>query len=392
MVMRLLHYVYLRKRIVIWVALALAAATIVYGLITGPRYETQAMLMPPLNEGGEGILAAWMARLELPSMIAPMSAGRTTAAVMADILESHRLASMLVDSLDLMDWYGIDSMDEAIKELRGATGIQTSETGIIMISVKDKSPEMSVRIAGLYIAGLDSLNRRLEFTRAGNTMRFIEGQLERYGRELEKTRFRISEFQKKNGVVDFEQQIEGAIDVAVNLKIQQVIAEINMELLDEYAREGALELRRKRAEYEKITAQLESMVKGGDSSAVFIPFERLPELKQEYASLQRDLEVLERVYSFLMERYEESGIEKARTTPSVQVVDYPYLPEKPAGLPLWLLALIVAAIGFVWISAVLAGCGWLDLREKNQREEEAYRSLLELIRRDISRIRRLLRI
>ncbi len=392
MLMRLLRYVYLRKNIVLWVTLALAGVTIIFALITGPKYETQAMLMPPLDEGGEGILAAWMARLELPSMIAPMSAGRTTAAVMADILESHRLASMLVDSLDLMDWYGIDSMDEAIKELRGATDIRTSETGIIMISVKDKVPEMAVRIAGLYVTGLDSLNRRLEFTRAGNTMRFIEEQLERYGRELERTRSRIARFQKKNGVVDFEEQVKGAIDVAVNLKIQQVLAGINMELLDEYAREGTLELKRKRAEYAKISDQLESMIKGDDSSAVFIPFERLPELKQEYASLQRDLEVLERIYSFLMERYEESGIEKARTTPSVQVVDYPYLPEKPAGLPLWLLTLIVAAVGFVWILAILAGWGWLDMREKNPREEEAYRSLIELIKKDISRIRQLLRI
>lgn len=299
---------------------------------------------------------------------------------------------MVADSLELNKWYGLDSMDETLQELLGATDITVSQTGLIDLRVRDKDPEMASKITAIYISSLDSLNHILEFTRAGNTMKFIKEQLEEYRLRVKSIRDSIAEFQRINRVADFGEQTEGAIKVAVDLKLRQVLAGIELELIKEYSREKTLDFRRKRSEYMKLTGKLEEMAEGDASSPVFIPLKKLPVLKQQYATMKRDLDVAESVYSFLMERYEESGIEKARTTPSIQIISYPNIPDKSSGFPAWAVLLLAAVVGALWVSVILLAWAWLRAREKGEEEEKAFRELIAIFNSDIERLRRFLRI
>ena len=186
--------------------------------------------------------------------------------------------------------------------------------------------------------------------------------------------------------------MRGAIDVAADLKVRTVLAEIERDLVKEFTYQDAIELRRKNAEYKSLMRQLKNIMNGDSAGAVFIPLHRLPELMQQYAELQRDLEVNERVYSYLLERYEEAGIDKARTTPVVQVVDDPILPEKPSGTPKPLIVFIITVIGFLWAVATIAWWGWVQSREKSSDEERALADLQTTVRNDIGWFRKKLRL
>jgi uncharacterized protein involved in exopolysaccharide biosynthesis len=133
-------------------------------------------------------------------------------------------------------------------------------------------------------------------------------------------------------------------------------------------------------------------MEGDSSEAVFVPLKRLPELYQRYASLQRDLAVNERVYSFLSERYEESGIDRARTTPSVQVVDEPNLPQRHAGFPRWAIVPVVTAVGFIWITGLLAWWGWMNTRQRSTEESRAFEEVVGIAREDLVKLRRFLKL
>lgn len=377
---------------VISVTFAAFVLSLVIVLVSGPVYETDALLLPPLEEASEGVLSAWMAKLNIPSVVAPMTAGPTTSAILADIIESRHLAEMVVERLGLKEKFEVGTMDEAVAEIRARTNVSVSETGLISLVVGDKDPELAVEMARHYISGLDSLNRNLQFTRAERTRQFIAGQLLKYRERLNGVREEIARFQERYGIVNFEEQVRGAIDVAAELKIRTVIAEIERDLLREFTREDALELLRKEAEFERLNMQLGRIMEGDSAEAVFIPLKLLPGLAQEYASMRRDLEVNDRVYSFLLERYEEAGIDKARNTPTVQVVDEPRLPERPAGMPRWLVVLLVTAAAFVWIGVTVAWWQWFTGRKRPPEEEEAFRQIGELVHRDLERLRNLLRL
>ena len=298
---RLLQYILNRRRFVFWATLFFFAVSIIYVITSDRMYESRALLLPPLEEGG-GILVAWLAQLNIPAASLPVSAGSTSAAILADILRSRRLGEYVVRALDLQERYEEDGMENTLRNLRGRTGISITTTGLIVLRVKDGDPEFAARIANGYIAGLDSINRYLEYTRAEQTRVFISGQLERYRGELSRLQGEISRFQQEHGIIHFEEQVRGAIDVAANLKLKTTMARIERDIIREFQRDDAMELMRKETEYENLNRQLEIMMEGDTSSAVFFPLGDMPALYQEYAAMERDLEVTERVYSYLLVR------------------------------------------------------------------------------------------
>jgi uncharacterized protein involved in exopolysaccharide biosynthesis len=392
MFFRLLNYVVQRRRVVGGVTLVFFLASLVYVLVSGYRYEAHALLLPPVEEGGEGLLSAWMAKLNLPALVAPASAGSTSAAILGDILSSRRLGVMIINELSLKEHFKTKSLDEAFLELRARTGTSVTETGLIRLSVVDRDPAYAMRIAEAYITGLDSLNRFLQYSRAGETREFVSKQLAKYRGRIDTVRGEMAAFQEKHNIVDFDEQVRGAIDVAADLKVRTVLAGIERDLVKEFTLGTAMELKRKNTEYDELARQLGNIMNGDSASTAFIPLKRMPDLVQRYAVLQRDLEVGERVYSYLLERYEQAGIEMARTTPVVQVVDAPNLPEKPAGAAKWLVILISTGIGFLWVVAVIACWGWVQVREKSSDEERALADLGSTVRSDVGWLRRRLRL
>lgn len=391
MFLRLMNYVVERRKIVGIVTLVFFVASIVYVIAIGRRYEVETLLLPPIETPGEGVLAGWMTSLNLPSVVAPVTAGSTSASVLVDILQSRRLGTMIIDELGLKAHFKTGNTDDALKELEARTKMTVTETGLIRLKIRDRNPEYALKIAKAYITGLDSLNRYLQYTKAERTREFISVQLDHYRRELASVRDRIARFQEAHNIVDFDEQVRGAVDVAADLKVRAVLAEIDRDLYREFSRKDAIELKRKEAEFDNLNKQLSMIVTGDSASAVFIPFDKLPALTQEYAAMQRDLEVGERVYGYLLEKYEEAGIEKARTTPVVQVVDEPALPEKSAGVP-WLKFIIIGTlIGFVWASAVLAWLGWMTMTARTGEEKRAYDDLSASLRQDVAWLRRVFR-
>jgi capsule polysaccharide export protein KpsE/RkpR len=392
MIFRLLNYVVQRRTVVGRVTLVFLVVALLYVFISGRTYVVHALLFPPAEEAGEGVLSAWMEKLNLPSVVSPGTAGSTSAAVLGDILSSRRLGEMIIGELSLKEHFKTKSLDDALRELRGRTGVSVTETGLIRLSVADKDPAYALKIARAYIAGLDSLNRFLQSSRAEQTREFMGAQIAMYRAQIQRERHEIASFQGANNIIDFDQQVRGAIDVAADLKVRTVLAGIERDLLKDFTYSSSMELRRKEAEYENLTAQLRNVMTGDSSGAVFIPLKRLPGLAQRYAAMQADLEVDEHVYSYLLERYEQAGVEKARRTPVVQVVDEPVLPEKPAGMRRWLLVLVVTFVGFVWIVAMIAWWGWVQGRQKTSDEERAFADLTSRARRDWEWARRKLRL
>jgi uncharacterized protein involved in exopolysaccharide biosynthesis len=170
------------------------------------------------------------------------------------------------------------------------------------------------------------------------------------------------------------------------------MAKIELDLVREFARDDAVELRRKETEYENLNRQLEVLMEGDKSNTVFFPLREMPALYQQYAAMERDLEVTERVYSYLLQLYEQAGVDRARNTPSVQIVDDPSIPEKHAGLPIWGILAISALIGLVWSSMMITWWGWLTMKHRDGDDETAFREVGEIVRSDIETLRRRLRI
>ncbi len=391
MFLRLVNYVVQRKKLVGIATLVFFLASVVWIVAVGKRYEVETLLLPPVETTGEGVLASWMTGLNLPRAVAPVTAGSTSATILVDILQSRRLGTMIIDELDLKAHFKQGSTDDALRELQARTKMAVTATGLIRLNVRDRSAEYALKIARAYIADLDSLNHALQYSRAEQTRVFVGAQLEHYRGELTAVRERIARFQEAHRIVDFTEQVRGAIDVAADLKVRATLAEIDRNMSREFSRSNSIELQRKEAEYDNLNKQLSLIVTGDSTTGVFVALDSLPALSQEYAAMQRDLEVSERVYAFLLQKYEEAGLEKAQTAPVVQVVDEPVLPEKPAGVARVKIVVIVTLVGFLWSSGVIALAGWMSMRRRSGEEQAAVDDLNRALRRDFAWLRRVFR-
>ena len=61
---------------------------------------------------------------------------------------------------------------------------------------------------------------------------------------------------------------------------------------------------------------------------MFPKFSEVPNLEIELMRLKREVEIQSKLYAFLTQQYEESKIQEARDTPTIQILDEAHIPIK----------------------------------------------------------------
>jgi hypothetical protein len=96
--------------------------------------------------------------------------GISNAELVVEVVKSRKMQKALVEKLDLISHYNLDSFKleslplaqhKAIKKLAKNTQIKITKGGLIVIMVEDQNPVMAARIANLYVKHLDYLNENL---------------------------------------------------------------------------------------------------------------------------------------------------------------------------------------------------------------------------------------
>lgn len=72
------------------------------------------------------------------------------------------MADRIINQLNLKGLWNKGLMCDARRALGGATKIAVEKNGIIKLSVRTKSPELSATIANAYVNNLDYFNRQLD--------------------------------------------------------------------------------------------------------------------------------------------------------------------------------------------------------------------------------------
>jgi uncharacterized protein involved in exopolysaccharide biosynthesis len=184
-----------------WRSIALypVAAAILVGLgsfLLPREYTATTTFMPGATASGLGSLGGLASVARQFGVGANLSA--PTAAFYAELASSRTVADSLLmsqftdvgdldvesDSVRLLDVFDIDSKSDveelelARKRLREQTSIRTdNETGIVTLSYRSPSPELSAAVANRYLEYLNGFNSgtRQSSTRARRA--FVEGQL-----------------------------------------------------------------------------------------------------------------------------------------------------------------------------------------------------------------------
>jgi uncharacterized protein involved in exopolysaccharide biosynthesis len=346
----------------------LAMATVIALLIPN-SYTASTQLMPPdaQSTSGMAMMAAMASRAGggLGAIAGDLLGLKTSGALFVGVLRSQTSQERLVEEFRLQSVYGKPLLTDARLKLDANTSIgEDRKSGIITISVNDRSPQRAAALAAAYVDELNSLVVELSTSAAHRERVFLDERLKLVKQDLDEASNQLAQFSSKNNTLDIQQEGRAMLEAAANLAGQMIAAQSQLEGLrqiytDNNPRVQALSARvsELRKELGKLSGSkgvdTEDLDRPGNgaSNLPYPSIRNLPLLGVKYADYYRHAKVQETVFELLTEQYEMAKVEEAKETPSVKVLDPARIPEKKSFPP----RLTIMFLGTFLAFAVCAG-------------------------------------
>jgi uncharacterized protein involved in exopolysaccharide biosynthesis len=390
-------------------ALAGFVLSTVTALLIPSSYTASAELMPPDGESSTGlamISALAKSGSGLGSLGGDLLGLKSSGSLFVGMLRSESAQISLVEHFDLKKVYGVKLIHDARAHLDQRTHIsEDRKSGIITISVTDRSPERAAALANAYIDRLNSLVNDLSTSSAHRERIFLEGRLKVARHDLDEASRELAQFSSQNSTLDIQQMGKAMLDAAGNVAGQLIAAESELQGLrqmytDDNPRVRSLsgrvvELRSQLARLQGRQANVPEASSGEipstslhSAAAKETPYPNirsLPLLGVKYAEYYREAKIQETVYELLTEQYELAKIQEAKETPSVKVLDRARIPEGKSSPPRTLIVLLGTFFAVSWSIVLLAARSrWLAVAPDDPRNllaQEAFSVLAACIGR-----------
>jgi len=360
------------------------------------RYTTSTRLMPPDSQSSSSMMMlagiANKAGSGLGGVADDLLGLKNSGALFVGMLQSQTIEDQLVQQFDLKRAYGTPLLRGAREQLSRNSSIQEDrKSGIITITVTDKSPQRAAAIANAYVSELNSMVSQLSTSSAHRERVFLEERLQSVKGDLHDAETQLAQFSSQNNTIDIQQQEKAMLEAVATLAGQLIAAQSELEGLrqiytDDNARVRSLHARvaELRKELDKLSGQPGSGQAGKawgatlttadpiSVSSTNMPYpssRNLPLLGVKYADYYRRTKVQETVYELLTEQNELAKVEEAKETPSVKVLDPAEIPEKrsyPPRLVIMFAGTLIAA-GLSLIQ-VFGTARWKQMRPEDQRK------------------------
>jgi uncharacterized protein involved in exopolysaccharide biosynthesis len=376
-------------------AIGLLASALIAFLIP-KSFTSSAQLMPPDSQSTSGL--ALMATLAakggggLGSMAADLLGLNSTGALFVGILRSDAAQSKLVEQFDLKTVYGVRLQQDARAALDERTIIsEDRKSGIISISVTDRSPQRAASLTRAYVDQLNSLISELSTSSAHRERVFLEERLKVAKRELDSASNDLAQFSSRNSTVDIQTTGKAVLEAAGTLAGELIVAQSELEGLRQIYADTNPRVRSLQARVSELRKNLEKLggmkstpsglAPSGDSGATAAPLDtrvtdmpypslhNLPLLGVEYADYYRRAKIQETVFELLTQQYELAKIQEAKETPSVKVLDLPKVAEKKSSPPRLLITLLGGFLVFcATIAWIVGSVAWRDSDPQDPRK------------------------
>jgi tyrosine-protein kinase Etk/Wzc len=323
-------------------ALAVGIVSAVVSLFLPKWYCATTVLAPPQQD--LGMLAGFSQMLSSMPMGRALGIGGMSeqAGLYLTLLNSRTLMEAVSDEFDLKTLYRKRNREETVKALRKNVVFGLEDEGALSIQVLDKSPQRAADMANRFVRILDSLNIQLTILRARNNRIFIEKRLQQNRDDMDRAETEMKLFQQANNIISLEEQTAATVMVAAELQAQMLAYQYEQNAAKGIYGESHSEVLRLGEQISSIEKELRKM-RYGDSLSdkrlilrdktggeVFMPLFKIPDLGQRYLKLFKEVQVQNKLYTFLVQQYEQAKIQEMKDTPTVQIIDKAVAPIRKA--------------------------------------------------------------
>ncbi len=314
--------------LIVSIATSLITAAMVF-FVLDPIFYSSATLKTSSKGGGLGsILGGSIPDIGGLGDLAGGSSSSKELALFESILNSRRCLEQTIIKFKLNDEWKFKYFQDAVKHFReNVLEIKSDKlSGTIEIGVYDIYPPRAKEITEFLIEELNKINTELNVQSAKNNREFIEQRYNVVKEDLAKSEDSLRIFQDRYGFSP-EINLRAASQAAIQLEAEIKTEEVKLDLLKQILSPNQSELL---AQTEKINAlrnQLSSIQNSTDDNSE-LKLKGAPEKVLNFVRLQRNVEIQNKILTYIVTLFEQAKIEEKKEMPSVLVIDQPYLPEK----------------------------------------------------------------
>jgi len=309
-----------------------------YSLIMPKTFESKAVLVPTRESSSLSPLEAISGSL----LGLGLGRGSTEIFLLKAILDSRTLRENIVRDFHLEEVYDAENMDRAVQSLAGHITVTLTQDNTLELSFDhktswlsfNKTDEESTRrfvqqVALGIVQQLDLLNRRYQGQEARNYRQFIEERREEIGQDLAALEDSLTRYQEKHEVTIVDAQLLATFEAAAILEAEVVKRELEYAMAETKLGPDSPKIKSLHAELQAAKSAFENSFGGKDGERRFLfGYDRdLPLLMKEYLRLYRDIKIQSEIFSFITSKYEESKLREAQDIPTINILDYPDVPD-----------------------------------------------------------------
>ncbi len=352
--------------------------SVVYSLRLPNIYSATAKILPPQKESG-GALSALVG--QAGGLAGLAASGLGGGDLYLGILKSRSVADGVINKLDLMKVYEVDTLEQARLTLQGRTIVQGGKDGIISITTEDKDPKLSALLANTIVEELGTTTVRLNLSKAGTERAFLEKRLDVVKKDLKIAEENLKTFCSEHKIVQVDSQTKASVESVARMKAELANREIQLSIVRAKQTDESPDIKALQSGIRQLKNEIQR-ISGSSVSAEGIPsVGSVPSLGLEYTRRLRELKTQEAILEQLTKQYEVAKLGEAKDSSAFQVLDEAVVPikkSKPSRARIVILATISGGILSVLLAFLLEWIGNL---------EDAEKELLNRIKREIFSVR-----
>ncbi|MDB5105735.1 MAG: hypothetical protein JWP91_3424 [Fibrobacteres bacterium] len=332
----------------------ISAAAVATVLFLDSHYKAVGIVLPSKQKMGSP-LGSLMGDVPLGGLLKSFDfLGQGDNNQFLTILDSRRLADIVVDRFDLKHHYGFHKKrkfyyEDLLRAYHREVEVEEDNMENIRISVTDTNAQFAADMANFIIDQLDSISYQISQQSARGSLAFFEKRLNLIKKTLDSTHHAFADFQIEHNFIDMETQVKASVETLAGIEAEAMAADIQGEILSNTFgnNERMNEMKRKKGVLDRRVKDY--MQKGGGS--LVLPLTKTPELAIQYAYLYRDVKVNETLYSFILQMYEQAKFREANNSPVVTVLERAKPAEKRSSPKRLVVCLLAFFSGFAVLSS-----------------------------------------
>ncbi|SVD15657.1 uncharacterized protein METZ01_LOCUS368511, partial [marine metagenome] len=247
----------------------------IFSMIMPKTFKSTAVLMLPERQS-DNTLISKIGEIAIGNFLDDGS--RNESKTIFAILKSRTMAESIIDKMNLIENYGSENLEEAVKRVQSNLIFRNLEEGTISISAFSKTPWMSekkdcdsarilsVSIVKYIISELDRVNKLFQTDEARNQRLFLEKRHDETITQLKGAEDALRSFQDKHNTLDLSEQTKAAINIGAEIKSQILIEEVKLGVLIQTYKPDHPEIEKLKMQVKELKYQLSTLNAYSDNS------------------------------------------------------------------------------------------------------------------------------